>query len=113
MRKNATPMPRSPMTRNLHLAAAVLGALSLSGSAFAQATAPAPVNKPATGGAPPAYTPLRWNEDYSYLKDPARRTDPFDPIKYIPLSGDGDIWLSLGGQYRYRYELFSGVNFNG
>src|ERR1700732_5502686 len=37
---------------------------------------------------PPPYTLLRFNEDYSYLADPARRTDPFDAIKYISLSDD-------------------------
>src|SRR6266516_4701312 len=61
--------------------------------------------------APPAYAPLRWSEDYSYLKDPARRTDGFDPIKYIPLNAAGDWYLSLGGQARYRYELFNNNNF--
>jgi len=34
---------------------------------------------------PPAYKLLRYEEDYSYLKDPSRRTDFWDPIKYIPL----------------------------
>ena len=60
---------------------------------------------------PPPYGPLRVNEDYSYLKDPARRTDLFDPIKYIPLNDRGDWYLSLGGQARYRYELFNNNNF--
>ncbi|MGH7214857.1 MAG: alginate export family protein, partial [Tepidisphaeraceae bacterium] len=59
----------------------------------------------------PAYTPVRWNEDYGYLKDPAKRTDPFDPIKYIPLNEQGDWYLSLGGQARSRYELFDNFNF--
>jgi hypothetical protein len=60
---------------------------------------------------PPPYTVVRWNEDYSYLKDPARRADLFDPIKYIALNDDGDWYLSLGGQARYRYELFNNNNF--
>src|SRR3990170_7499572 len=66
--------------------------------------APVPAVKPAPA-APPPYTPVRWNEDYSYLKDPAKRTDFFDPVKYIPLGRD-DIYLSLGGQFRERYEYF-------
>src|SRR5438128_1601680 len=37
--------------------------------------------------APPAYKLLRYEEDYSYLKDPTRRTDFWDPIKYMPLGG--------------------------
>ncbi|MDP9173247.1 MAG: alginate export family protein [Planctomycetota bacterium] len=75
--------------------------LGMAGSAFGQTTiaSPAPV--------PPAYTPVRYNEDYSYLRDPARRTDFFDPIKYIPLNDKGDWYASFGGEVRDRYELFS------
>jgi hypothetical protein len=63
--------------------------------------------KPGTGaGPPPPYHLSRWGEDYSYLKDPARRTDFWDPIKYIPLNEEGDWYLSLGGQVRYRYEFY-------
>lgn len=65
---------------------------------------------PSTAPAP-AYTPLRWNEDYRYLRDPVRHTDLFDPIKYIPLNEDGDWYLSLGGQARYRYEWFESASF--
>jgi hypothetical protein len=68
--------------------------------------------RPGTGtGPPPPYAPLRWMEDYSYLKDPAKRTDFFDPIKYVALNSSGDWYLSLGGQARYRYELFNNNNF--
>src|SRR5579859_6826974 len=55
---------------------------------------------------PPAFTTLRYDEDYSYLRDPAARTDVFDPIKYIPLSERSDMYLTLGGQLRDRYEYF-------
>jgi hypothetical protein len=41
---------------------------------------------------PPAYKLLRYEEDYSYLKDPSRRTDFWDPIKYIPLGGRSSFW---------------------
>ncbi|MGB7158365.1 MAG: alginate export family protein [Tepidisphaeraceae bacterium] len=67
--------------------------------------------KPASAPpAPPAFTPVRWNEDYSYLKT-APHTDFWDPIKYIPLNEEGDWYLSLGGQARYRYEWFDNFNF--
>jgi hypothetical protein len=78
--------------------------------AAAQPTsAPAPVNQPGKGGGytPSPYTPVRWNEDYTYLRDPALRTDPFDPIKYIPFNDTGSVYLSLGGQARERYEYFN------
>ena len=55
--------------------------------------------------APPAYKLLRYEEDYSYLKDPGRRTDFWDPIKYVPLWGREDWYLSLGGEVRERYEF--------
>src|SRR5205823_3275171 len=73
----------------------------------AQATAP-PANQP------PQYTLSRWDEDYRYLRDPAEREanpDFFGPIKYIKLNDKGDIYLSLGGQVRYRYEYFHDFNF--
>ena len=57
-------------------------------------------------GSPPVFTALRYDEDYSYLKDPADRTDAFDPIKYISLSERSDSYLTLGGQVRDRYEYF-------
>ena len=62
------------------------------------------------GAAPPAYKLLRYEEDYSYLKDPGRRTDFWDPIKYVPLCGREDWFLSLGGQMRERYEFFHNQN---
>jgi hypothetical protein len=55
----------------------------------------------------PPFTPVRWNEDYSYLRDPAARTSPIDAIKFIPLSDDGEVYLSLGGQARFRYEYWN------
>jgi hypothetical protein len=68
--------------------------------------------RPGTGaGPPPPYTALRWNEDYSYLRDSARHSDRFDPIKYIPVGDDPDTYLSLGGSVRYRYEFFDNNTF--
>jgi hypothetical protein len=52
----------------------------------------------------PAYQKLRYDEDYSYLRDPTKRTDWFDRIKYIPLSEDGENYLSIGDLVRERYE---------
>lgn len=77
--------------------------LSFAPTLLAQTTKPAaPV--------PPAFTPVRWNEDYNYLRTtPA--TDFWDPVKFIPLNQEGDWYLSLGGQARYRYEQFDNFNF--
>jgi hypothetical protein len=57
---------------------------------------------------PPPYSLLRFNENYGYLVDPARRTDPFDAVKYISLSADDPLsFLSLGADLRERYEHFT------
>ena len=91
----------------------LLSAASMLSAQTPPATQPTLSPAPGTGAGPqpPAYTPVRWNENYSYLKDPAARKDPFDPIKYIPLNDEGDIYLSLGGQARYRYEWFENATF--
>lgn len=64
----------------------------------------------------PAYTAVRWDEDYSYLSDPSKRSDVFDPVKFVPLGGRADEpdqqwYASVGGQLRYRYEYFNNNTF--
>jgi len=56
--------------------------------------------------APPPFKLLRYDENYSYLRDPARRSDYLDAIKFIPLTTNGDWYLTLGGEIRERYEYF-------
>jgi len=48
--------------------------------------------------------PLRYDEDYRYLADPAKRGALWDPLKYIPLDGSGSTYLSFGGEWRERFE---------
>jgi hypothetical protein len=60
---------------------------------------------------PPAHTALRYDEDYSYLKNSAARTNIFDPLKYIPLNKNGDMYVTFGGQLRDRYEYFNNYTF--
>ncbi|MGB9082643.1 MAG: alginate export family protein [Desulfuromonadaceae bacterium] len=56
---------------------------------------------------PPPYQLNRADEDYRYLRDPARRTDLWDPLKYVS-HGDNDwLYLSLGGEARERFEYFN------
>src|SRR5260370_14867145 len=64
-----------------------------------------------TAASPPSCTALRYDEDYNYLKNPAARTDAFDPIKYISLSDRNESYLTLGGQLRDRYEYFNNYLF--
>jgi hypothetical protein len=54
---------------------------------------------------PRVYLPNMADEDWSFLKDPAGKSDFWDPIKYIRLRRD-DWFVSLGGEIRYRPELF-------
>jgi alginate export protein len=62
---------------------------------------------------PAPYKSQHAEEDFSDLKDPAKRGDPFDPLKYIPLVGREDWFLTLGGEARARYEYFNNRNFGG
>jgi len=60
----------------------------------------------------PAYKTLRYEEDWSFLRDKSKRTDFFDPVKYIPLRRDREDWyLSIGGEVRPYPERFSNDGF--
>lgn len=65
---------------------------------------PAALNPPP---APPPFKQLRYEEDWSPLRDPARRSASPDKIKYIPLRGGEGWYLSLGGEARGRFERFA------
>ncbi len=62
----------------------------------------------------PKFQVLRQNEDWSGLKgvDRTATGDWFDRLKFIPLSDDESIWLSLGGEARIRWEIWDGFGFN-
>ena len=48
--------------------------------------------------------PLRWDEDYSYLRDP-ELADSAPSFKYVGL-GRGDAYVSFGTEARYRVETY-------
>ena len=53
----------------------------------------------------PDILPNRWEEDWSVLADPRVPRQPFDSLKYIPLSPDDPkTYLSLGADVRERFE---------
>src|SRR5882757_3424236 len=61
---------------------------------------------------PPAFLPLRFNEDYSRLADPNVHIDAFDPLKYLRLRADDPTWyLSFGGELRERVQITSNPDF--
>jgi len=78
-----------------------LGAVAVGG-----ALAAVPPAARAADVSPPAYKSLRYDETWTSLRDPAKRTDWLDPIKYVRLDDEGDAYLTLGGEIRERYELF-------
>ena len=60
----------------------------------------------------PTYTLLRYDEDYSFLANPANRTDPLDVIKYVPLFNLGpSYFVTLGADIREQYEFIHNDNF--
>jgi|HubBroStandDraft_6_1064221.scaffolds.fasta_scaffold13002_2 hypothetical protein len=53
----------------------------------------------------PAILSNRWEEDWSVLADPRVPREPFDSLKYIPLSpNDPKTYLSFGADIRERFE---------
>jgi hypothetical protein len=48
------------------------------------------------------FKPLRYEEDYSFLKEDTSR-QWLETIKYIPVLKSRSIYLSLGGEVRYQY----------
>jgi hypothetical protein len=81
----------------LALAAAANG---ISGRSIAQEIA-----RPSPGG------PLRHDEDWAVLRDPARREGQWwEPYKFIPFDDEGEVYLTLGVELRARYEYLSNPN---
>ena len=62
----------------------------------------------------PAYRFLRQDEDWSAYgrsHDLTSTGDVLDPFKFVPLTSDGRIWLSLGGSLRARLESWNNFRF--
>jgi len=51
------------------------------------------------------YLPNTADEDWSFLSEHSRRSDFWDPLKYISLGREGR-YLTLSGEVRYRVEGF-------
>jgi len=74
-------------------------AVTAAGAAVAAAADEAPACP-----ARPAINFNRWNENWSVLANPCVPAQPFDSLKYMPLSDDGLTYLSLGANLRERME---------
>jgi hypothetical protein len=56
---------------------------------------------------PPDFVNSRYDEDYSYLRDPANRAGAWwEPYKFVPLDPAGLSYLTLGADLRLRYERY-------
>lgn len=53
------------------------------------------------GNTQQGYNPLRWAEDWRSMRDPAKRDNVFDRLKFIPIGSD-DVYLTLSGELRAR-----------
>jgi len=52
------------------------------------------------------YNLIRYQDDFSFLRNDSLRQEFFDPVKFIPLSPNKTSWLSLGGELRHQYQLY-------
>lgn len=80
----------------LRLPAAWLAAMATMGQVWAQQR--------------PAYQMMRYEEDWSTLNDPARRSDWLDRLKYIRL-GPAGWFVTIGGEIREKFELLDQPGF--
>ncbi len=55
----------------------------------------------------PTFKMLRYEEDWSTLREGAAGRDWWDPIKYIPLNPRRASFLSFGGELRQQYERYT------
>jgi hypothetical protein len=89
---------------------ALLGSIgvSIAGAVFAQDTGSLAMGLPVR----PTIGMNRWQEDWSVLADPSLRTEPFDDLKYIPLSPDDPkSYVSFGLDLRERFESLNASTF--
>ncbi len=54
----------------------------------------------------PPLNPFPAEQNWSFLADPSKRTDFFDPVKYVSLGENPQLYLSLGVEYRIEYEYY-------
>jgi hypothetical protein len=58
----------------------------------------------------PSIKSFRYEEDYAYLKDKSKRSDFWDPVKYMPLPLP-ESYLSVDGELRERYQNIGNYDF--
>lgn len=73
------------------------------------------IPEPSTQAQPdpwPAITPVRYGEDYSFLRDTDTSSGVWwEPLKFMPLDEAGNSYVSAGLEIRTRYEWLDNDNF--
>jgi hypothetical protein len=72
----------------------------------AQTPDPSPLDAPQPGVRPPL-SPFPRFEDWSFLRDPAKRVDRYDRLKFIPLNASGTNYLTLGLENRTEVQYLN------
>jgi Alginate export len=72
----------------------------------AQTPDPSPTDAPQPEVRPPL-SPFPRYEDWSFLRDPAKRVDPYDRLKFIPLNASGTIYVTLGLENRTEFQYLN------
>ena len=101
-------MEKNRARRELRLFLELLIALSIALSPLpvrGQTPDPQPPGPP-PDPARPHLSPFPAEQNWSFLADPSKRRDFFDPVKYIPFGDNPQQYLSLGFEYRMEYELY-------
>lgn len=96
-------LPRLKLAGGLQLVGAV--AALLAASAHAQ---DAPTEAEALACAPHAF---RWQDGCQSLGNHLDEVSGVDRLRYIPLTSSGSVWMTLGGQVRFKSESLDAVAF--
>ena len=94
----ATAQAKGPPSRQANPGAKDVSSTA-EASPIAESYPNAAIGDGATAG---GYNQSRWAEDWSKLRDPKKRKDIVDQLKFISIAGDGDVYLTLSGEARLR-----------
>ena len=75
----------------------------------AQTPDPTPLDAPQPGVWPPL-SPFPRFQDWSFLRDPSQRVDPYDRLKFIPLNDSKTNYLTFGLESRTEFQYLSNNN---
>ena len=94
-----------PLCGVLAVAAPLPAAAQIQSASPTKESAPYPAAAAGDGATTGGYNLSRWAEDWRVFRDPAKRNDPIDRIKYLPLDDDSDVYLTFSGEARVRMNL--------